>query len=320
MLLLVALFSLTACGLLPDRLQKAAFLGDIPEVQRLLVEGYSVNALRIDEGFYPFRGTPLTVATAEGHLDVVKLLIGRGAEVNARTGFEGATALMYAAWAGTDPLWGTNHYRRTFADIIRLLIDKGADVNARDSLGYSALMIASFCGHQNIVELLLDEGADVNAKSNDGHSALVLALYAGQHETARLLRMRGAAVETSSGHAVYVEPSDKLFTALGIKATKILLAEAKLMKYTRMIDVKGQVAEVALGEHTMRAVYYHEETSRRPGYTTVTTTARGDTLRVPFHAREGYMYAPRYRVPRTPELEYPRTEWVGGWKAWVEEY
>jgi uncharacterized protein len=65
-------------------------------------------------------------ATYDGNTDVVKLLLGKGADVNARNNING-TALMLAAPLG-DP--GT----------AKLLLEKGAEVNIRNDYGYTALM------------------------------------------------------------------------------------------------------------------------------------------------------------------------------------
>ncbi len=39
---------------------------------------------------------------------------------------------------------------------VKLLLDKGADVNVADSKGNTALIVASFNGHEEIAKLLLD--------------------------------------------------------------------------------------------------------------------------------------------------------------------
>ena len=73
-----------------------------------------------------FFSSPL--ANAVGDLEMVKLLIASGAEVNQKN-FRGATALMVAAGAGTP-------------SVVRYLLEKGADVNARDQEGNSVLTYA----------------------------------------------------------------------------------------------------------------------------------------------------------------------------------
>jgi ankyrin repeat protein len=65
---------------------------------------------------------------AVGDLEMVKLLIANGADVNQKN-VRGATALMAAAIDGT-------------ASVVRYLLEQGADVNARDKDGTTALMCA----------------------------------------------------------------------------------------------------------------------------------------------------------------------------------
>ncbi|EMD34292.1 hypothetical protein CERSUDRAFT_140685 [Gelatoporia subvermispora B] len=110
-------------------------------------------------------GTALQTATTGRHLQLVRLLIDHGANVNAESG-EFGTALVAACAGGYD-------------DIARLLVKKGADVKARDSGGRTALQIAmdedNFpdfihfdsqydevrAGRRTIAALLREHGADV---------------------------------------------------------------------------------------------------------------------------------------------------------------
>lgn len=73
-----------------------------------------------------FFGSPLM--NAVGDLELVKLLIASGANVNQKN-FRGATALMIASGAGS-------------ASVVKHLIENGADVNARDQEGHNALEYA----------------------------------------------------------------------------------------------------------------------------------------------------------------------------------
>ena len=70
-----------------------------------------------------FGMSPLMNAVED--LEILKLLIARGANVNQKN-FRGATALMGAAAAGPP-------------EVVRYLLEKGADANARDKDGYTAL-------------------------------------------------------------------------------------------------------------------------------------------------------------------------------------
>ena len=72
--------------------------------------------------------TPLMYAAEVGSLDAMRLLIDRGADVNAQNAF-GSTALM---WSVSDPAK------------VRLLLDHGAQVNTPARSGRTALIIAAF--------------------------------------------------------------------------------------------------------------------------------------------------------------------------------
>jgi ankyrin repeat protein len=88
-LLLIAVSS--ACGRrsLDGKLIDAAAEGDAVTVQKLLDSGASIDAHARDDW------TPVTTASREGKLGVVKLLLERGANVNTKEG-GGHTALFWA--------------------------------------------------------------------------------------------------------------------------------------------------------------------------------------------------------------------------------
>ena len=130
-----------------------------------------------------FRSTLLTVASLEGHARVLQILIGKGAEVNARGTFD-CNALQAASRNG--------HY-----SIVQLLLDKGAEVNVRDGGYGSALQEASRQGHASVVQMLLNAGADINAQGGKYGSSLEVASRQGHISVVQLLLDNGANV---NGH------------------------------------------------------------------------------------------------------------------------
>ena len=115
----------------------------IAVVKMLFKVGIDVNA----EKYSPIlplmvasKKTPLMVASKNGHTKIVKLLLEKGADVNAKM-----TALMLAAANG-------------HTEIIKLLLEKGADVNAKNKYGSTALMFAAANGRTEIVQILLEKG------------------------------------------------------------------------------------------------------------------------------------------------------------------
>jgi ankyrin repeat protein len=118
---------------------EASAKGNLAQVRKLLDQGTSVNAKRLEEGT-----TPLIAACNRAHYDVAKFLLDRGADVNSANR-NGWTPLMGAASGGDK-------------NLVRLLIDRGADVKARHAYGWTALKLAGSKGHQGVLELL---GKDV---------------------------------------------------------------------------------------------------------------------------------------------------------------
>ena len=129
-----------------DAFVYAAADGNLKKVKELYANGVDVNA---PAGFDSHLTAPaLTLASGGGHLDTVKFLLERGADVNVRDGHWNGTPLMTAAWSGHE-------------EIVRLLIAYGADVNAVNSEGASALSKASDERHPHpkVIEILKQAGA-----------------------------------------------------------------------------------------------------------------------------------------------------------------
>jgi ankyrin repeat protein len=138
----------------------------------LLDKGADVNAQGGEHG------NILYAALAKGNKEIVKLLLDKGADVNAQGGVYG-NVLVAASFGG-------------YKEIVKLLLDKGADVNAQGGLYGNALVVASFGGYKEIVKLLLDKGADVNAQDGVYGNALVAASLGGYKEIVTLLLDKGA--------------------------------------------------------------------------------------------------------------------------------
>ena len=122
------------------------------------------------------------MASHEGHIDCVKLLVESGAEVDTRNN-DGDTPLFWAASKG-------------HIEVVQLLIEQHADVNACDSKGRSCLWTAAFNGHTDVVRALVSAGADVHLQKNDGSSPLTAASQERHIDCVKLLVDSGAEVET----------------------------------------------------------------------------------------------------------------------------
>ncbi|KAI7970553.1 hypothetical protein EIK77_004579 [Talaromyces pinophilus] len=92
--------------------------------------------------------TPLWLASANGHDNVVSLLIRNEANIEARDDL-GRTSLCRAAAEG--------HYL-----VVELLVRNGANIEATDNLGWTPLCRAAKNKHVSVVELLVENGALIN--------------------------------------------------------------------------------------------------------------------------------------------------------------
>ena len=61
------------------------------------------------------------------------------------------------------------------------------DINRQNAGSWTALMYASYIGHDNIVNLLLDAGARVDVKSSKGATALMLTSSCGNESVGYFL-------------------------------------------------------------------------------------------------------------------------------------
>ena len=189
-------------------LHRAAHAGDEAAVARLLEVGGEVDAATrhgvtplalasagghgavvealLEAGADPNRAspegeTPLLAAARTGVVDSVEALLRHGAatSVDAREGWRGQTALMWAA--------AENH-----AAVVAPLVAAGADVDARSDGGFTPLAFAVRAGHAEAVEALLAAGADVDLALPEGTSPLHLAVINARYDVAVQLLEHGA--------------------------------------------------------------------------------------------------------------------------------
>ncbi|KAJ5273735.1 Pfs NACHT and ankyrin domain protein [Penicillium angulare] len=162
-----------------SRLYYACFLGLVAPARVLISKGADVNA---QGGIY---GNALQAASNRGYQEVVTLLLEKGADINTQGGQCG-NALQAASANGHQ-------------EIVTLLLDKGADINTQGGQCGNALQAASADGHQQIVTLLLDKGADINAQGGFYGNALQAASAYGHQEIVTLLLDKGADINAQGG-------------------------------------------------------------------------------------------------------------------------
>jgi ankyrin repeat protein len=186
----------------------AAVRGDDIETIRIFADA-GVAADNADfAGF-----TPLIGAAFSGNVQAVKLLLEKGANVNAVSG-DGSFQKVKAgtiALGNFTPLLAAATLGSP--EMITVLLQAGADVNARDVRGMTPLMLAVATDRQNseVVRALINRKADVNIRSLAGETAFDWARKIGNPSMVQMLERAGA-VGSASPAAVPATfaPADSL--------------------------------------------------------------------------------------------------------------
>ena len=154
--------------------------------------------------------TPLMLAAMIGNINVVRLLLENGANVNARVTQinivtnTGNTALIMASIAQRD-------------EIVRMLVSHGADVNAANSDGETALTLAvRLRAKARIIQTLIDCGINVNRKTVHGRTALMEAVLRYKNaEIVNILIDNGAIIDAETFNlAERFNPNKEILDAL----------------------------------------------------------------------------------------------------------
>jgi ankyrin repeat protein len=148
----------------------SAHAGDIQRVRTLLDQDPAL-ANRVSQyvSYYPGSGAALTNAAARGHLEIVKLLLARGADPNLpEEGIAPRGHALYAAVVGG------------YFEVAKLLLEHGANPNPEVESSADALSRAISNGDQRMIDLLCSYGASrpVHLLAYDGDVRTAAAVFA----------------------------------------------------------------------------------------------------------------------------------------------
>lgn len=229
LLLLLPFFIACTFGEGGTPLMKASKDGNIEQVKQL------VNEKSIDK-ISAYGWTALMFASGEGHEDIVKLLLEKGANPNIRSGeipahFETTGDMPSTTALGT----AIEHNHISVAKILmdngalidrysiaqmgatgdiglaKLMLKKGADLDTSSHVSYypSALCTASRDGKLEMVKFLIDNGVNPNKIHHNRYIALEKAVFQGRVEVVKYLLEHNA-----NPNIVLDEKNTVLYTAI----------------------------------------------------------------------------------------------------------
>jgi ankyrin repeat protein len=271
-------------------LNHAIFDGDTESVRNIIAQDKKLVDVRFTGSF-----TPLLIAVQENEREIVELLLGAGANVNAKNK-DGQTSLIMAASKGHIKIaeiliangakvniknnngWTALMIAASYKHpkIAELLIMKGANIEARNIHGATSLYIAAYHGDRDIVSLLVEKGSTVDAKINDGFTPLMVAALNGHGEIVKLLVEKGAGVNAKNKHlqtplyfASYSEQKEiaEYLIKAGAKTCIIeknaddIYATAQSYRFVAEYNEKAENTEKAI-EHYLVAADYYEKASK----------------------------------------------------------
>lgn len=195
---------------------KAEELIDLAMRERWSIFPKYLNAYQGEVDITDVYGYTLLIRAAyQENSEIVRELIKRGADVNARNRM-GTSPLHAAAYS--------DHLKN-----VEILLELGAEVDIRDCEKQTPLFTAVRCSSPNLVELLLEHGAMPNIVDKDGNTPLLYAIIPEKKphlKTIELLLEFGADPNYANPKTGYIDKPEGRITLIPGGETALILAEA----------------------------------------------------------------------------------------------
>ena len=134
--------------------------------------------------------TPLGTAIVQEKLEIVKMLIEKGADANMTYEVETEDGKIFPMSPLIEGLEMEN------SDIVLFLIVQGcANLNVKNSKAASPLHISVYNSMEDIVEKLLESDVSINAKDDEGATPLIIALQEGDRNILKTLLQKNAQID-----------------------------------------------------------------------------------------------------------------------------
>ncbi|OHT03977.1 hypothetical protein TRFO_28638 [Tritrichomonas foetus] len=190
----------------------ASYSNNIKVIHNCLEKGINVDTFDEDN-----KKTPLIIASCFGHLDTIKLLLAKGANINHQDK-DGLSPLQHASQNG-------------YADIVEILLSfDNIDVNSKHKFDMDSLHWACQKGHLEIVKMLLNtHKVDINGVDDENWTPVHWAVQNGHDEILQLLL-------SQPGIKINVHQKDEM-TPLHFAATTGNLSALKMLLAVDGIEV-----------------------------------------------------------------------------------
>lgn len=208
-------------------------------------EAKVANLIKNKQITLEYLNSAIVKAVEKGYLEIVKILLEKGVDVNLLTDDDVDATLLYIAMD------------QGKSEMVELLIERGAVVDklsfeyitgervsitpllrAVSKLIYGWVPAQTLFHYHDIIKILLEKGANVNFKRYDGATPLYIAVIGGYFETVKLLLENGAnvdlpAVERINYKSISITPLFKAVSKLQLG----LVPKERSLRYSDIIKI-----------------------------------------------------------------------------------